>query len=306
LLSYTHNGFIFVSFLLMHASISPMKLHSILVILLFLLVQNAFANYHPTDSVGVEKKDGKVFILHKVDPKETFYSVARKYKCSVSALQAANSGVTELKVGEVIKVPSTTAKAAATSTAPKANSKAKSNNPESHKVKSGETLFSIARLYGVSANELKVWNGLGTGSLSEGQVLKLKAPAKGVASVQIEKGGEQVIKPETNAAPAKEGEAKIDLGESGFERVVEKGIAEVIDDQKNSKLHLALHKTAPVGTILKVKNEVNGFSVYVRVIGKLPDTGDNSKVIVKISRKAFNTLEAGSKEFPVEVSFSKP
>jgi len=306
LLRHTHNGFIFVSFLFMHALISLMKLRSLLAFLLFLLAQNAFANYHPTDSIGVEKKDGKVFILHKVDPKETFYSVARKYKCSVTALQAANAGVTELKVGEVIKVPSSTAKVAATNTTPKTPSKSKSNNPESHKVKSGETLFSIARLYGVSANELKVWNGLTTGSLTEGQVLRLKVPAKGTVSVQIEKGGEQIIKPETDAAPAKEGEAKIDLGESGFERIVEKGIAEVIDDQKNSKLHLALHKTAPVGTILKVKNEVNGISVYVRVIGKLPDTGENSKVIVKISRKAFNTLEAGSKEFPVEVSFSKP
>jgi len=284
-----------------------MKLRYLLVFILILVTQNVFANLFPTDSIGVERKDGKVFILHKVDPKETFYSIARKYKCPVAALQAANSEVKELQVGEVIKVPTAASKVNSTiATAPKIIAKAKTNVPESHKVKSGETLFSIARLYNLSANELKVWNGLGTGSLTEGQVLKLKAPAKGAPSVQIEKGNEQVIKPENETTPQKQGEAKIDLGESGFERVVEKGIAEVIDDQKNSKLHLALHKTAPIGTILKVKNEVNGFSVYVRVIGKLPDTGDNSKVIVKISRKAFNTLEAGSKEFPVEVSFSKP
>lgn len=284
-----------------------MNLRYLLVFVLFLATQSVFANFYPADSIGVEKKDGKVYILHKVDPKETFYSIARKYKCPVAALQAANASVTELKVDEVIRVPSSTAKVSSAATpAQKVTIKPKTNVPESHKVKGGETLFSIARLYNLSANELKVWNGLGSGALTEGQVLKLKAPAKGAPSVQIEKGTEQVIKPETETTPQKPGETKIDLGESGFERVVEKGIAEVIDDQKNSKLHLALHKTAPVGTILKVKNEVNGFSVYVRVIGKLPDTGDNSKVIVKISRKAFNALEAGSKEFPVEVSFSKP
>jgi len=267
----------------------------------------------PANVLPIEYQDGKDYLLHKVEPKETFYSIAKKYKCSVADLQAANKEVKELKVGMEIKVPVTKLKTTTSDSkavsgeikAPTTEAKKKNSQPrttsETHKVKAGETLYGIAKQYNIPPAELKSINNLTDGTLTEGQVLKLTAP-KTKAAFGVEKGGEEVIAP-----IKKEGENdKIDLGESGFERITEKGIAEVIDDQKNSKLHLALHKTAPVGTILKIKNEVNGFSVYVRVIGKLPETGENSKVIVKISRKAFLALEANSKEFPVEVSFSKP
>jgi rare lipoprotein A (peptidoglycan hydrolase) len=85
--------------------------------------------------------------------------------------------------------------------------------------------------------------------------------------------------------------------------VVETGFAEAIEGDVNSKKHLCLHKTAPTGSILQVKNEANGQSVFVKVIGKLPETGSNEKLIIRISRQAYDRLLAVGKRFAVEVSY---
>ena len=89
----------------------------------------------------------------------------------------------------------------------------------------------------------------------------------------------------------------------GYTRVVETGFAEAIEGDVNSKKHLCLHKTAPSGSILQVKNEANGQSVFVKVIGKLPETGSNEKLIIRISRQAYDRLLAVGKRFAVEVSY---
>jgi hypothetical protein len=89
----------------------------------------------------------------------------------------------------------------------------------------------------------------------------------------------------------------------GYTRIVETGFAEAIEGDVNSKKHLCLHKTAPIGSIIQVKNETNGQSVFVKVIGKLPETGSNEKLIIRVSRQAYERLMATGKRFPVEVSY---
>ncbi|QHT68279.1 LysM peptidoglycan-binding domain-containing protein [Rhodocytophaga rosea] len=89
---------------------------------------------------------------------------------------------------------------------------------------------------------------------------------------------------------------------SGYVKKVETGMAEVIESG-SSDMFLALHRTAPVGTIMQVRNQMNDLSVFVKVIGKLPDTGANDKVIVKLSKKAYERLAALDKRFRVELSY---
>jgi rare lipoprotein A (peptidoglycan hydrolase) len=84
--------------------------------------------------------------------------------------------------------------------------------------------------------------------------------------------------------------------------VTESGLAAVIEGGGTDK-YLALHKTAPVGTIMQVRNIMNGQSVYVRVIGQLPDTGENSNVLVRISRRAVQKLATPDSRFRVETSY---
>ncbi|WBA43397.1 LysM peptidoglycan-binding domain-containing protein [Hymenobacter canadensis] len=85
-------------------------------------------------------------------------------------------------------------------------------------------------------------------------------------------------------------------------RVTESGLATSIPNSTTDK-YLALHKTAAVGTIMQVRNIMNGQSVYVRVIGPLPDTGENSNILVRLSPRAVQRLATPDARFRVETSY---
>jgi rare lipoprotein A (peptidoglycan hydrolase) len=84
-------------------------------------------------------------------------------------------------------------------------------------------------------------------------------------------------------------------------KTIETGMAELIDVADNSGKYLALHKTAPIGTLVLVKNLANGQNIWVKVIGRLPNT--DSKLIIKLSPKAFERLNAVDKRIRAEISY---
>ena len=67
--------------------------------------------------------------------------------------------------------------------------------------------------------------------------------------------------------------------------------------------YYALHRTAPIGTILKVTNRMNNQFVYVKVVGTLPDTGENENIIIKVSQAVSSKLVALDPLFQVELSY---
>ena len=90
---------------------------------------------------------------------------------------------------------------------------------------------------------------------------------------------------------------------SGFEEVNERGFAAVIANSTEKRKYLALHRDAPIGTLMQVRNEMNNQSVFVRVVGRLPDTGNNDKLIIRLSNAAYSRLGALDNRFPVELSY---
>jgi uncharacterized membrane protein len=102
------------------------------------------------------------------------------------------------------------------------------------------------------------------------------------------------------AAPVAEAPAK-EKGPEDIKKKIETGIAELIDVPDNSGKFLALHRTAPIGTLVLVKNLTNNQSIWVKVIGRLP--GGDSKVIIKLSPKAFEKLNAVDKRVRAEISY---
>ncbi|MEY4955354.1 MAG: hypothetical protein RI981_1439, partial [Bacteroidota bacterium] len=88
---------------------------------------------------------------------------------------------------------------------------------------------------------------------------------------------------------------------NGMRKTIETGMAELIDVPDNSGKYLALHKSAPIGTLVLVKNLANGQSIWVKVIGRLPNT--DSKLIIKLSPKAFERLNAVDKRIRAEISY---
>lgn len=83
--------------------------------------------------------------------------------------------------------------------------------------------------------------------------------------------------------------------------VFEKGMASMIDVGQDSQKYQALHRTAPVGSFVRVTNLSNGKLVVVSVIGKLPANAPEN-VIIKLTKRAYDQLEA-NENIPVEIDY---
>lgn len=323
----------------------------------------------PLDSLRMETINGKQFIIHQIDEKETLYSISRRYNVPITAILEVNPTADGgLATGQLLKVPYVF----------KGNkAQAQPGGDRIHKVAPKETLFSISKLYDVSVDDIKAWNNLKDNSLSTGQSLIIKkkstvsteatrlpetksltgvhtvAPKESMYSIarlygitvqQLKEwngidGSELKIgqtlfiaqpmynKTETKTDQNKVTEIKepvesakqeikpvqtqkettITISEKviGSDEVKEGGLAELIEGSEGNRKYLALHRTAKVGTILKVRNELNNREVFVRVAGPLPNTGVNTNVVIKISKSAYDRLGAIDQRFRVEVTYYK-
>lgn len=131
---------------------------------------HSFAYENPLlDSTGIEKKGGKTYIVHKVEAKETLYSLSRRYGASVEDIKKANEDQGDLKVGQSILIPTKNVSTAVVHPA----------SVKTHTVEAKETLYSISRKYGVSVDELKKANpNVPVDDMKVGQMLVLPKNAK--------------------------------------------------------------------------------------------------------------------------------
>ncbi|MEM9675707.1 MAG: peptidoglycan-binding protein, partial [Bacteroidota bacterium] len=90
---------------------------------------------------------------------------------------------------------------------------------------------------------------------------------------------------------------------ASYKKVTSNGFASVIEGKLNTKKFLALHRSAPVGTILRVRNEMNDMSIFVRVVGKLPDTGVNNNLEIRLTQSAYDKLGGINERFPAEITY---
>ena len=284
----------------------------------------------PADSIGQEFRGGQRFVRHRVAQSETLYALARRYHVSVDLITAANPQLKNgLAIGEVVLVPRpgggrpAPAPTAAAPTKNPAATPAASSAPARYTVAKGETLFGIARRFSLSPAELIQLNHLPDGgTVRVGQELLLRASEIGAAAAnpmaaaparpsevpaptpRVNPNAPAQIATITTAkeADAPPAERAPTRASEVVTRVTESGIAAAFAGSGTDK-YLALHKTAPVGTIMQVRNQMNGQSVYVRVIGELPDTGENANMLVRLSPRAVQKLGTNDSKFRVETSY---
>jgi LysM repeat protein len=339
------------------------------------------------DSIGVETVNGKVFVIHRVEEKETLYAISRRYGSSVDLIRQYNaSAATGLEVGQILKIPytpKTTSSGGAglvhkvapketlfsiskiygvstdelkqwnnltdnsltvgqeliirkknttASTAQSAQQNPVSTNKKgTHIVAERETMYAITRQYGITVDQLKEWNNLPGNELKIGQVLNVSPPEQvsqikkepinttassatttSNSSAQTSQQTNTTPKGEVKKEPVKQEvssvhEQTIRISESvkNGDEIVQAGLAELIEGTEGNRKYLALHRTAPIGTILKIRNEMNNREVFVRVMGKLPDTALTEKVIIRVSKSAYDRLGAIDPKFRVEVTYYK-
>ncbi|MCZ2485738.1 septal ring lytic transglycosylase RlpA family protein [Aquirufa antheringensis] len=283
-----------------------MKNYKLTLLIAFLFALQFSTEASTLDSLGLKKENNKTFLLFKVGPKQSLFSILKRYNLSLTEFKSANTDVQiPVKTGEIVYIPLHYLEES--NPAPKVvEEKAAESTKEAeiHIVAPKQGLLSVANMHKVTMAELRKWNNLTSDRLQEGQRLIVSDPAGSTSSIAVDKSNLLPAKAAAPTAPAPTEAVVAPAKEKGPEDIkkkIETGIAELIDVPDNSGKFLALHRTAPIGTLVLVKNLTNNQSIWVKVIGRLPN-GDN-KVIIKLSPKAFEKLNAVDKRVRAEISY---
>lgn len=395
-----------------------MRLKILLLICPLLLIKSVTFAKSVADSIGVENHDGKKVILHKVEPKETYFALSRRYNVKPNLIIQFNNNIV-LQPGQTVKVPTELPFA---DVKPAAPAQVAANKPEvkqsiqQFRVSAGETLYSIARRFGTTVDEIKTQNGLKSDIVTPGEVLNIKTsgavavstPEPAKETVAETKPAAQVVQPQVKpqvqppvtqpqtqpqqaqtttpvstentqqykvsngetlytiakrfnttvddivalnkiqnnvitpgqlltvrsglppaAAPvvvAKPqeivatrdsttptgvadslGEKHIPTNRYGLFEKNEKGPATWMDDAGiDPKKQLVLHRTAPIGTVLRITNPMTNRTVFAKVVGRFADNEANKDAIVVVTKGVADALGAMDKRFRVNISYGVP
>lgn len=238
---------------------------------------------------------GKAYYLHSVKKGQTLYSIARAYGCTVNEVLQENPGLTEeLKVDQVIKLPVKEKSPVATDT----------GKEVMHTVMQGQTLFSIARMYGVSVLDLRLANQLTSDTLRVSQQLVIpvskKTEATTVVAINVPSVSRQYLSHRVQT-----GETLFSLAKR-YGTTVEK-ILELNPDQRDG-LKLGAEVKIPVGDASVQPLAVNCDSFNFQLRGKsisiallLPlfaDSNDRQEYIDDDNRQELLQPQRGEETFP--------
>ncbi|ETD04939.1 N-acetylmuramidase [Lactococcus garvieae TRF1] len=111
---------------------------------------------------------------YTVQEGDTVYDIAAHYGVSMDAILSQNglSATDHIMQGQVLQIPTAGTSATTTTSTTSASTIATSTVSSSYTVQSGDTLTSIASVYGRTADELAAMNGI-TGNIYPGQTLSV-------------------------------------------------------------------------------------------------------------------------------------
>ncbi|MES2425890.1 MAG: LysM peptidoglycan-binding domain-containing protein [Bacteroidota bacterium] len=306
-----------------------MKLKTLLLVApLLTITTTLFAKTSLIDSVGVENLDGKKVILHKLDPKDNYYSIGRRYNVKPGDIIKFNKDA-QLKIGNIIKVPTERSFVETTKPAvvekhitapvvqhpvvqqPVKQEPAPANvsgATQQYKVSAGETLYSIAKRFNSTVEDIIKLNGLTSTTVTPGQIIHVKsgtadapAPAPVVTDPVAKRDSTTYVNGVDSA------ERKLNANRYGLFEKTEKGVATWIDDttlDPNKKL--VLHRTAPIGTVVKITNPMTGRTSFAKVVGRFTDNESTKDVILVMTKNVAESIGALDKRIRVTISYGSP
>lgn len=344
-----------------------MKFNIVLIAISSLFISVSLHAKPVVDSVGVKNQDGKKVVLFKVKPKDTYYSIGRRYNVKPAVIMKFNGSKKEtLTIGEIVKVPTdmpykkslknNDSEKAVTETKKEKKARlareAKENKkkkyteetetpasdqqqaasqetkqasqivqpvkaPEQrnapaleYKVAAGETLYGIAKRFNTSVDNIKKQNNLDSNTLAPGQVLIIKPYSDAPQATTVVHNDMVAKRDSTVVAPIKDSsnaEHHLNANRYGLYEKNEKGVATWIDDtglDPNKKL--VLHRTAPIGTVIKITNPMTNRTTFAKVVGRFADNENTRDVIIVMTKNVADSLGALDKRFHVNISYGSP
>lgn len=285
----------------------------------------------------VKKEKNQLYILHKVEAKESLFSLGRVYGLSHKEIAKANklSEDAGLKAGQQVKIPLTKSNFIQTS-------KKSGYQPVYHTIASGDNLYKVSRQYNnVKQDHLKKWNKLSKNVVKPGQELvvgfvKINNVKPADAETMVAATPKQTVdtsKKVANAGPAtektdKKTQLKADDEEAYVFTSGSEGAEGFFADQFavnnagaqprtitgsaatfkstsgwSDRKYYILINNVPEGTIVKVN--ANNKTIYAKVLESLPTLRDNNGLLCRLSNAAASALGITEQKFTVELFYSE-
>lgn len=253
------------------------------------------ATAQKNDSLFVTVNEGAWLVSHRVAPGENVVTIAHAFHVPVSTLADINGipatptpvkkNTLNIPIGDYNLLKSHPAQSV-------------SARVLLYRCKKGDNVFRLSNRLGISQDQLNQWNNLQSTNFYEGQVLY-------IGWVLYDNGQLQDVAPAV--ADTLSPEQHIYLSQTANETNVteEKGTAvfyEAIGRAKGP--FYAFHNGTPRGTIIKVFNPGNGKTIYVKVMGALPDTKQYYNATIGISGTARAALGVTEDKAWCELKFA--
>ena len=268
------------------------------------------------DSVSVENLNGKKNIVHKVEAKETYYSIARKYSVTPQSVIQFNSNKS-LQIGTLLRVP--TERPFEESTIINVANKQESNTSGNivvidYKVGPREYLIAIAKKFNTTVEDLKTLNNLSGNNLSIGQMIKVpsgsafsKQLTTPVIPLDVPKLDQITASTSIDSSKSASERLKLPVARYGLREVNERGLAFRIEDENlDGTKMLALHQTAPIGTVIKITNPMTGKSTFAKVVGKFTQNESLKDALIVVTKATADLIGALDKRFQAILIYGIP
>lgn len=257
---------------------------------------------HPTDTIEAVVQGNSTFLLHTIKAKQTLYSISKYYGLEVADLMYYNSKLkTGVEINQVIKIPvgNRDIKWQRTSNTIKWRM-----IEVIYVVKPKDTVYKIAKTkFKMDLKAFRKLNNMTHDTLEIGdKVIVGWIDIDGISP----KVGVRAWLPISLYSSYKSLRAVYlkNSRNSSKKEVTEKGPAVWYKSQKGDNL-FALHKTAPIGSILKVTNPLNNRTLYVKVVGRMQSAGYRYDTVLVLSPGAAKALGGINRNFRVDISYYK-
>lgn len=246
--------------------------------------------------------DGK-FFYHKIEPKQTLFSLSRFYGLDMTSLSYYNPEIKDhvISIGQDIKIPIPNR---AIKRYKKNNFKDEEHVPICYTVQPGDNLFKISkRQFKMPVDTVMTRNNLANATLYPGQILQV-----GWMSISGIPKRYQRTKKESDKPLSKANERlkkRFDSSKRSKSEFFERGVAFWQKNAKYSSDLYALHRSAPINSIISIYNPMKNRTVYTKVIGRIPENVYGRDVLVVLSPKAANLLGAKDPRFFVKIKYKR-
>ena len=285
---------------------------------------------------GVRQEES--YTEHTVQKKENLNALAKKYGTTIDEIKRINNLTSiNLSIGQVLKMPviaspleNTTApipaapkntvpatisntpvkpatpvqnppiynKPVQTTPAPATAQDTTSEDLVVHTVASNETIYSIATRYKMTIDQLKAKNNLNSNSLRIGQRLLIKGQYGQKKPNPFESG-------ESDTITLKDPSLRYPPSKYGLNQIDEKGTAiAIMDPDLDPNKMLVLHRSAPIGTVMKITNPMSNRSTFAKVVGKFTENQATKDAIVVMTQAVADALGALDKRFFCNLTYS--